>query len=267
MTVGIADWGIGGLGFCKALKNSRPDVEIVYLADQGYEMYDFLSREDLINRVGLLTQTFRDLGVKRVIMACDSASTVLNEIDTSGMKVTGIIAPVLRAMQQKHFREVGVIGERRTILSGAYGRALRKLRFMVVQRMSTDLALTIEAGREHTTATAEMIQELLEPICKIDCLLLASTQYSLVADAFQSILPAAEIVEPYREALRELLLELPAPEQTPRPSAFYTTGTPREMAIRAGQAFGMSIDVEAISIGDPGVALKSCQNSVNAHLL
>lgn len=257
MTVGIADSGIGGLGFYKGLKQARPDVEVVYIADQGFESYDFLSREHLIERVDRLNKTFRGLGIQRVVMACDAASTILDEIDTAGMKVTGVIEPALRAMQQKRFREVGVIGGRRTILSGAYGRALRKLHFMVVQRMSLELGTAIEHGRERSPATTQMVRDLLEPICKADCILLASTDYSLIKRAIHSVLPNAEVVEPSVAALHEFLAELPVGTGGARRDTFYTTGDPKEMAKRASESFDITLEAMSIAVtgGSRAVAL------------
>jgi glutamate racemase len=249
MTIGIADWGIGGLGFYKGLKQARPDIEVVYVADQGFEMYDFLTREHLIERVDRLNRTFRGLGIQRVVMACDAAGTVLDEIDTAGMKVTGVIEPALRAMQTKRFREVGVIGGRRTILSGAYGRALRKLHFMVVQRMSLELGTAIEQGRERSPGTTQLVRELLEPICKADCILLASTEYTLIKRSILSILPDAEIMEPAVSALTEFLAELPPSAGGSKRDTFYTTGDPKELVRRANEAFDITLEAMPISVG------------------
>ena len=63
-------------------------------------------------------------------------------------------------------REVGVVGGRRTVLSGCYGRALRKQRFCVLQRVSLDLSVEIENGHAKSAHTRQLVEGLLEPLFK-----------------------------------------------------------------------------------------------------
>jgi glutamate racemase len=254
MTLGICDWGIGGLGLYQLLKRSRPDVGVTYIGDQGSVAYSLLSRPELAERVELIQLAFRGMGVDRVIFACDEASTSLSEVSVSGVTASGVIDPTLRSMRHRKYREVGVIGGRRTVLSGAYGRALRKQRFCVLQRVSDDLSIAIEQGLSDKEKTQELLSGVLEPLAKVDCLVLACTHYRLVSEAIQGLLPNAEIVDPVEQTVSELLQALSGSEASRGPDAFFSTGDPQAMAKRAAETYGLKIKVEPLSVARPGLA-------------
>jgi len=254
MTVGICDWGVGGLCLYKALRAGRPDLDIVYVADQGAGAYNLLSREALTERVEQVILTFRAMGIPRVVMACDSASTVLDAIAVPGVNVTGVLEPTLRAMRHRSYREVGIIGGRRTILSGAYGRSLRKQRFMVVQRVSEDLANLIESGQVNTPEIMESVRDMLEPLAKVDGLLLANTHYPLVASSIREALPNTEIIDPSVFTVSELISDLPEFSGNEGKTTFYSTGNPMAMKASARMLFGLNINVRSLSIAEPKLA-------------
>ena len=254
MSLGICDWGIGGLGLYDLLKRSRPDISTVYIGDQGSTPYSLMSRPELADRVHQVLLTFRELGVTRVVFACDAASTSLDEVSVAGVSATGVIDPTLRAMKSRRYKEVGVIGGRRTILSGAYGRALRKQRFCVLQRVSLDLSTQIEKGISNDLHTREIIESVLEPLAKVDGLVLACTHYRLVSSTIQEILPGAELIDPVEATVAELIPSIPASEGELKDDVFLTTGDPQAMQRRAKETFGLDLNVEAIRILRPGMA-------------
>jgi len=252
MTLGICDWGIGGLGLYDLLKRSRPDVAVTYIGDQGSIAYSMLTKPELADRVEQVLWTFRGLGVDRVVFACDEASTALGEVNVPGVTASGVIDPTLRSMRTRKYREVGVIGGRRTVLSGAYGRALRKQHFCVLQRVSDDLSIAIEEGLTDATKTHELLEGVLEPLAKVDCLLLACTHYRLVADTIREMLPRADIVDPVDQTVSELLSSLKTAESAGVPDTFYSSGDPLAMKKRAWETYGLDIQVEQIHVAQPG---------------
>src|SRR5258708_36938566 len=91
--IGICDWGIGGLGFYRLLRAERPDLDTVYLGDQGAVPYGLLSHRELSARVTRILCFFRQTGVGRVVAACNAASTILPSVRVPGVRVTGVIDP------------------------------------------------------------------------------------------------------------------------------------------------------------------------------
>ncbi len=241
MTLAICDWGIGGLGLFDLLKRARPDLSIVYVSDEGFTPYTMLSKPELEDRVQSLLGTVAHLGVDRCILASDAASTTLDDIPAPQIKTTGVIEPTLRAMRNRRYREIGVIGGRRTILSGKYGRTLRKLHFCVLQRISLDLSQSIEQGDFDPNRMHALLHELLEPVFKADAILLASTHYRLVVPVIQELMPHTDLIDPTQDTFDELMRTLPQAEEKVGEYSFYTTGDEAHFQQRAHEAYGIEI--------------------------
>ena len=62
MTIGICDWGIGGLGFYKLLREHRSDVDVVYLGDQGEVPYGRVPKPLLAARMEAVLPLCRERG-------------------------------------------------------------------------------------------------------------------------------------------------------------------------------------------------------------
>lgn len=91
MTVGICDWGIGGLGFYNLLRNERPDLDVLYVGDQGVPGYGLFDRASLTRRLEQVFRLFRGEGVSDVVVACNAASTVVPYLNVEGVTGYGII--------------------------------------------------------------------------------------------------------------------------------------------------------------------------------
>ena len=226
MELGICGWGIGGLSLYEQLKLARPDLSVTYIDDYGSTPYTLMTRQELEDRMRQILTAFRNFGVEQVVVASDAAGTVLNDISIPGLKTIGLIEPTLKAIKNRHYKEVGIIGGRRTILSGAYGRSLRKMHFCVLQRISLDLSQLVESGGAFHPEIPAVLTELLEPLLKVDCLLLASPHYRALAPAIKRILPDADLVIPTDETVSELLRQLPQSSGGKGTDTFYTTADP-----------------------------------------
>ena len=249
MTLGITDWGTGGLALYNLVKQSRPDISVVYLADNSSTEHSMLSRQELEEKVRQILTTFRRLGVDHVVFAGNAASTSLSDVAVTGIKAMGVVEPTLRAMRSRRYREVGVIGGRRTILSGAYGRSLRKLRFCVLQRMSLDLSSVIENGSATDDEIREILTALVEPLIKSDAIVIASSPYRKVTPLLRRILPGADVIDPAEEAVVEILKWLPPAASGVPSDVFYCTGDPSQFRERASSLFGLNIQAQHVKLG------------------
>lgn len=254
MAVGIFDWGIGGLRLFRALRDERPDLDLIYLNDCQSEMYSLQSREALAERVEQVCQYFARIGVEQVIAASDSASTVLGDFSVPHLAVSGLIEPTLRMMPRVQAKEIGIIGGKRTIVSGLYGRALRKMRFMVVQRVSEGLTQQVEAGRLHDPQTKEIVQAMLEPLTKSDAILLANTHFGFVKPLIKAAVPNTSIIDPVKLACLELTESLPHSHLNRGTTMLLTTGDPNEMKRKVAKMFDWSVEVRAANLSEPKLA-------------
>ena len=162
---------------------------------------------------------------KTVVVACNTASAVaLPQLEKSlPVTVTGVILPGARAAIAKtRTGNVGVIGTRATIKSGAYERALRSLNseVRVTARACPLLVPLIEEGWLESTITDEIIMQYLGPLVEegIDTLVLGCTHYPLLRSTIARLLgdgvALVDSAENCASAVRELLIRenLCAPE-------------------------------------------------------
>jgi glutamate racemase len=263
--IAILDWGIGGMGFFKLLRARRPDVPVIYFSDTGATPYGKLPAAALAARVRKVAGVLRDLGARRLVIACNAASSALPRLGVPGtegvlsttagtIEVTGIVDHAVRLMRGTDpgaVRTVGVIGGRRTIRSGIYRRALNRGRRVVIQRIAQPLSARIEAGELTSPRLERELAEILRPLAKVDALLLACTHYAALAARFAAHLPSARLLDP-APALADWVAAhwlSPAPPGAARGAVargnaadlFLTSGDPRAMRSAALRAFDVQI--------------------------
>ena len=248
MAVGICDWGIGGLGFYNLLRDDRPDLDVLYIGDQGVPGYGLFDRSSLTRRMEQVFGVFRAEGISNVVVACNAASTVVPYLDVEGVTGHGIIEPTLRAVDRLPKSSIGVIGGRRTIRSGAYRRALQKQGWDVRQRVAQPLSRRIEDGEAQTLDTQALLSNILAPVCGVDYIMLACTHYIVLEPAVKKNLPNAKVIDPATEAWLQFRTMLPPKTESIGSSRFLTTGSADAMNRQSKLAFGVDLISEEIKI-------------------
>jgi glutamate racemase len=188
--IGVFDSGIGGLTVVKALRELLPNENIFYLGDTARVPYGGKSAST-VQRYSLeMADILLDEDVKLVVIACNSASAVaLASLEqTLSVPVIGVIKPGAQAaVAATRNRQVGVIGTRATIKSGAYERELHALDpgIRSSARACPLLVPLIEEGWLHDEVTERVIARYLGPLMhdRVDTLVLGCTHYPLLADA------------------------------------------------------------------------------------
>jgi glutamate racemase len=240
----VLDWGIGGLGFLQRFAARHPDAGAVYLSDAGFTPYGRLPRRALAARVDrVLRHLGAAYGVDHAVLACNAASTVLADLGAprSGIAVAGVIAPALAALARMPPARVGVIGGRRTIRSGAYGRALRGAGHHVRQRVAQPLSAHVEAGRLDGEAVRGDVARILAPLREVEVLVLACTHYPALAPLLAEGCPGADLFDPVDCTLARIEAEWPLGGAAPGPHRVLTTGDADSMRRSARLAFGLDL--------------------------
>jgi len=239
----ILDWGIGGLGFFRLLRERRPRVPVTYLSDSGEIAYGKLSRRQLIERLQVIVPFLQRHGVTRLVVACNAMSTVLplaENRDPGSLPMIGVISPTIEFVRKTALCRIGIVGGRRTILSGSYRVPLTAAGKIVSQRIAQPLSALIEAGRAETPGFARTLHKIASPLRKADALVLGCTHYSAAAGLFQRVLPDATIIDPASLTLSWVLKHWPLPPAS-GPDVFMTTGSAEEMMQSARIAFGVHL--------------------------
>ena len=248
MSVGICDWGIGGLGFYNLLRNERPDLDVLYFGDQGVPGYGLFDRASLTRRMEQVFGVFRAQGVSDVVVACNAASTVVPYLNVEGVTGYGIIEPTLCAVKKLPKSTIGVIGGRRTIRSGAYRRALLTQGWEVRQRVAQPLSRRIEDGEAETPDTQALLSNILAPLHGVDYIMLACTHYIVLEGAVRRDLPEAKVIDPATEAWLKFRNQLPPKSEKEGSARFLTTGSADAMNRQSKLAFGIDLVSEEITL-------------------
>lgn len=251
-SLAILDWGIGGMDFYRLFKSKYPDIGICYLSDSGSIPYGKQTKEQLSQRLDRVVEFLQTQGVTSLVVACNAMSTVLPSWSKAGsprgFHITGVIEPTISSALGYKAENVGVVGGRRTILSGAYSRPLRKSFPSVMPRIAQPLSALIERGDKGTPVFQETLAKIMGPLKKADLLLLACTHYPAAQESFQRLAPYARMINPSLETFKWVDKNWPMASDNTS-DVFYTTGDTEEMRSSSMQVFGVKVgDISRVKI-------------------
>jgi glutamate racemase len=250
-TLGIVDWGIGGIGLLQRLDVIAPQLPVVYWSDTGAVPYGKQQAQELRDRLRAVVVELARRGCTEVMLACHSASTVVDRLDDCPVPVTGIIEHALRAVPDELEGTVGIVGGRRTIAEGVYRRALGARGLCTVSAVAQPLSAHIEAGRMGSAQFRSDLRDIVEPIRGARALVLACTHYPAAAAEFAAALPGTLLIDPAATAATALADGASAYGDGSR--TFLTTGDPYAMRRAAKLAWdyhpGRIAEVGAVTTG------------------
>ncbi len=237
--IGIFDSGLGGLTVVKELYRLMPSERVVYLGDTCRFPYGGRSDKSIISFARQNAGFLRGKGIKMLVVACNTASSVALETlrkEITDVPVIGVVLPGAKsAVVRTANRKVGVIGTRATINSGAYARAIAHIdrSVKVYPKPCPLFAPLVEEGfidNEIAQLTVEhYLYELIDT--GIDCLILGCTHYPLLKEIIQGTVGSGiELIDSAlwtAKEMQDILTSLQetsdAEEDGYRNSTFYVT--------------------------------------------
>lgn len=260
--IGVFDSGIGGLTVLKEIFRELPDESTIYLGDTARVPYGIRSPETVIRYSIENTQFLLSKGIKLLVIACNTASSLsLDEIKKLvPVPVIGVIEPgVYAAIKNTRNKKIGIIGTEATVRSNAYKKAIKTI-YSNVEVFSLSCPLFVPLVEEGWTQgkIAMMIADRYIRSLKdkdIDTLILGCTHYPLLKGVISKVMghdirlidSAVETAKKVRDILRELKI---VRESKKRPlREFYVTDSP-ERFIKVGERFlGQKIEhIEKIEL-------------------
>jgi len=126
--IGIFDSGVGGLTVFDEVKKALPNESVFYLGDTARVPYGSKS-VDVVRHYSLANiNLLMALGVKAVVVACNTASAAALSFLHGcfpNLDIIGVIEPVVEyLLTRPELKRIGIIGTNTTIMSGAYQNAL-----------------------------------------------------------------------------------------------------------------------------------------------
>ncbi len=210
--IGIFDSGIGGLTVAKAIRGLLPHESTIYFGDTARVPYGPKSPETVRRYAREILDWLVAQEVKAVVVACNTVTAhALGDLrERSPVPVIGVIEPGARAAAVASTRgTVGVIGTAGTIASGAYPRALWRLRpeLQVIDRACPLFVPLVEEGWFDREATLLVAEEYLAPIrdSAVDVLVLGCTHYPMLKPLLRRVMgDGVQLIDSADETAAEL---------------------------------------------------------------
>jgi glutamate racemase len=197
--IGVFDSGVGGLTVLKALAAELPRERLVYLGDTARLPYGTKSPETVARYSVQAAQALREFGVKCLVVACNTASSVgLPAIREriENVPVIGVIEPGAEvACASSKSGHIAVIATERTVREGAYQEAIVRLRSdaRVSAHPAPLFVALAEEGLCEGPIAESVARHYLEPLfaratvpSRPDTLVLGCTHFPMLAAAIRT---------------------------------------------------------------------------------
>lgn len=193
--IGIFDSGIGGLTVANAIKNILPEEDLIYFGDTAHLPYGDKSAAAVQAYSIKITNLLIERGCKVIVIACNTASSVANDLlkeyTASKAKVINVVDPMVEQVAKlaNHDR-IGVIGTKGTIASDIYQKKLTKaIMGITVSQLATPLLVPmIEEGFINNKISEDILETYLSDthLADINHLILGCTHYPLIKNEIEN---------------------------------------------------------------------------------
>ena len=211
------------------------------------------------------SQFLASRGIKMLVVACNTASALaLPKIRESiGLDVVGVIGPggrkAVELTKEKANPRIGVIATEATVLSDAYGRALRRRRpeLEIVSRACPLLVPLVEEGWLDDPVTEAVARRYLAPLlaAEIDTLVLGCTHYPLLVPLLERLVGArVALVDSAAAVAEQVERELPrrrleATGDVRREDHFCVTDGSARFGRLAREILAREVPLELVDVG------------------
>lgn len=210
--IGVFDSGVGGLTVVKELNRLLPNEKIIYFGDTGRVPYGNKSKETIVHYSLQIGYFLMKKKIKMLVVACNTASAV--SLPTLKrhfhIPVIGVIEPGAKAaIEATSSNNIAVIGTLGAVKSGAYKKALKKIKGSVkVYQNPCPLFVHLAEDGWNKNKIARLISdEYLKPFKGkgIDTLILGCTHYPILKDVIQqSAGKKVQLIDSGKETAKEV---------------------------------------------------------------
>lgn len=237
--IGIIDWGIGGIGIYRRLKERSPLAVVTYFSDTGFTPNGKTTRRELISRLNGVLRFLEDRSVTQVCIGCNAASTVVDELHNGALEVSGVIAPAIEFVAKQRPTRLGLIGGRRTVVSGVYRRGFAARNISLKQRVAQPLSGLIESGDADSTILHREAKHILAPLKNCSHILLACTHYPAISGLLANyVSPQTKFIDPADAVVRKLRI---GKQNEPGRDIFLTSGNSDNMLLATKAAWNIDL--------------------------
>lgn len=192
MNIGVFDSGLGGLWVLKHLRETLPDYDYIFLADQNNVPFGNKTKDELfLIATKALDYLYGEMNCNGVILACNTiSSTIYDQLREwkdehyFGKILFGIVHPTIESMNKND--KVVVFATPRTCESDVYDRFLKTNVGSYIKIPLPNLAYSIENEGDTYSYLSSFKDKVSNEINKGALL---CTHYGVVKDDFKKVFP------------------------------------------------------------------------------
>ncbi|MDO5027569.1 MAG: glutamate racemase [Tissierellia bacterium] len=199
--IGVFDSGLGGITVLRELKKLMPHEKFIFLADTLRSPYGEKSEEDLYKIVFSNIDYLISRGVKAVVFACNTASSLDLDLIRSSYQIPliTVLEATLEEITDKD-KKILVAATEATVKSGKHKKLIEE-RFKESQVLGVackDIVSAIEFANPSFEDTLNIVEGYLGAYADqaYDSLILGCTHYPIWTDQFSLVLPGLRIINP-----------------------------------------------------------------------
>jgi glutamate racemase len=233
---------VGGLSVIRAIRQSLPAEDLIFLADQVHVPYGSRSLDEVRAFSEGITRFLLSQGAKLIVVACNTASAAALHHLRNILPFTpfvGMEPAVKPAAEQTRSGVVGVLATPATFQGALYASVIERFAngVTVLQDTAPGLVMAIEAGQLDGPEVRRILEKALLPMLSqgIDTVVLGCTHFPFVIPLIEEIVgPQVRVIDPAPAVARQVgrLLDshgLRTTSSGPGQARFYTTGDAEQM--------------------------------------
>lgn len=209
-SIGVMDSGMGGLTVVQGIYALGAPVDIIYVGDNANVPYGNRSLDEIVELSARMLRELESKGVEAVAIACNTISATVETLRArTSLPLIDIISLGAEFLAERGEPDVGLFATEFTVKSGMHAAIARARNPSVRVHgiASATLAALIDSRVDDEPAIRAEISSMLARLGPTDLahaanpirtVLLGCTHYPIVMDAFRSIAPDIEFIDPAR---------------------------------------------------------------------
>ncbi len=192
--IGVFDSGVGGLTVVAELRRRMPGQDILYFGDTARVPYGNKSPETVRRYSMEIGRFLVAQGISYLVVACNTSSAVALEAleEVMPVPVLGMIGPGARAAAEATSNgKVGMVGTRATVASGAYAKAIERVRpdVRVFSQPCPLFVPLVEEGWTDGPVVVQVAHRYLDALLRegVDTLILGCTHYPVLIPVIRQV--------------------------------------------------------------------------------
>lgn len=199
--IGLIDSGIGGFTVLKELQLNFPKEDFIYFGDSKNMPYGEKTNEEIVELVNKDIDFLINKGVKIIILACNTASSLIDKLNDPVELFSIIDAGCLATIGTQDNGKVGLIATNATVRNKAYDKIIKNYSDNIefISYGTPTLAQVINNQLDEIKLLKRNINLAIDPILQqypISNLLLGCTHFPIVSKTIKEMYPNLNLINP-----------------------------------------------------------------------